>query len=91
MAKKTLAKPLAKPAKKTVAKKALKAAPKVAVRATRREWTKDDLRELKRLVKEKTPARSIASTMERSEGAVRQKAFAEGFSFRKRTASARRK
>jgi NADH:ubiquinone oxidoreductase subunit len=91
MAKKMMAKPSAKTAKKTVVKKAVKAAPKAAARATRREWTKDDLRELKRLVKENTPARSIAATMERSEGAVRQKAFAAGFSFRKRTASARRK
>jgi len=88
MARKTLAKDPAKTTKKTAAKSAPKAAARTVMR---REWTKEDLRELKRLVREKTPARSIATTMERSEGAVRQKSFAEGLSFKTRPASTRHK
>jgi hypothetical protein len=92
MARKTLAKHPVKTATKTATKTASKSAPKAAARTvTRREWTKEDVRELKKLVREKTPARSIATTMERSEGAVRQKAFGEGLSFRKRPAGTRRK
>jgi hypothetical protein len=45
----------------------------------RREWTKSDVRELKSLAK-KVPARQIARKLRRSEGAVRQKAFALGSS-----------
>jgi hypothetical protein len=46
----------------------------------RREWTKTDVRELKTLAREKTPARKIARTLKRSEGATRQKAFSLGVS-----------
>jgi hypothetical protein len=48
--------------------------------ATRREWTKQDVRELKTLAREKTPARRIGRKLRRTEGAVRQKAYAEGIS-----------
>ena len=41
----------------------------------RREWTKDDVRELKTLARQKTPAAKIAKTLKRSLGATRQKAF----------------
>jgi hypothetical protein len=46
----------------------------------RREWTKIDVRELKTLAREKTPARKIARTLKRTEGATRQKAFSLGVS-----------
>jgi hypothetical protein len=43
--------------------------------AKRREWTKDDVRELKTMAKSKTPAPKIAKKLKRSLGATRQKAF----------------
>ena len=46
----------------------------------RREWTKDDVRELKTMAKSKTPAPKIAKTLKRSTGATRQKAFSLGVS-----------
>jgi hypothetical protein len=46
----------------------------------RREWTKGDVRELKSLARGKTPARKIARSLKRTEGATRQKAFALGVS-----------
>jgi hypothetical protein len=46
---------------------------------TRREWTKNDVRELKSLAR-KMPAKQIARKLRRSEGAVRQKAFVLGTS-----------
>jgi len=49
-------------------------------RSKRREWTRDDVRELKALAKQKTPARKIAKTLKRTEGATRQKAFSLGVS-----------
>jgi hypothetical protein len=44
-------------------------------RSKRREWTKDDVRELKTLARQKTPAAKIARSLKRTEGATRQKAF----------------
>ena len=41
----------------------------------RREWTKDEIRELKTMAKSKTPAAKIAKSLKRSVGATRQKAF----------------
>jgi hypothetical protein len=55
--------------------------------ATRREWTKDDVRELKSLARQKTPARVIGRRLKRTEGAVRQKAFALGTSLSTRSRS----
>jgi hypothetical protein len=49
-------------------------------RSKRREWTSADVRELKTLAKQKTPARKIAKTLKRTEGATRQKAFSLGVS-----------
>jgi hypothetical protein len=46
----------------------------------RREWTSVQLRELKSLAKKKTPAKKIAKTLKRPEGATRQKAFSIGLS-----------
>lgn len=50
----------------------------------RREWTKDDVRELKSLAKHKTPAPKIARSLKRTVGAIRQKAFAMGLSLNSR-------
>jgi len=55
--------------------------------AKRREWSKSDVRELKTLARAKTPARVIGRKLGRTEGAVRQKAYAEGMSFNSRGAS----
>ncbi|WP_342359294.1 hypothetical protein [Terrarubrum flagellatum] len=57
-------------AKKAVVKKVTK----------RREWTKDDVRQLKVLAKQKTPAAKVARALKRTEGATRQKAFQLGIS-----------
>jgi hypothetical protein len=46
----------------------------------RREWTKQDVQELKTLARQKTPAAKIAKTLKRSLGATRQKAFSMGVS-----------
>jgi hypothetical protein len=46
----------------------------------RRAWTTAHIRELKLLARKKTPAKKIAKTLKRSEGATRQKAFIIGLS-----------
>jgi hypothetical protein len=46
----------------------------------RREWTKQDVQELKTMAKSKTPAPKIAKSLKRSLGATRQKAFSMGVS-----------
>ncbi len=46
----------------------------------RRQWTKEDIRELKASARQKRPARAIARTLKRTEGATRQKAFSLGIS-----------
>jgi hypothetical protein len=53
-------------------------------RAKRKEWTKTDVRELKTLARQRTGARVIGRRLGRTEGAVRQKAYAEGVSFNSR-------
>jgi hypothetical protein len=55
-----------------------------ARRRVRRDWSKSDLRTLKTLARQKTPARRIGSKLKRSEGAVRQKAYAVGISLNTR-------
>jgi hypothetical protein len=99
MAKKAVTKGVTKAA----AKAASKGAPKGAARSVaggadsrlkiRIEWTKANIRELKTLAREKTPVRTIAANLGRTEGAVRQKAFAEGISLslRRRTTGRGRK
>ena len=90
MAKKAATKGVTKAAAKAASKGAPKLAPKGAARSgpvgagsrvrTRVEWTKANIRELKTLAWEKTPVRTIAANLGRTDGAVRQKAFAEGIS-----------
>ncbi len=43
-------------------------------------WTKDDLKELKRHSREKTPVSKIAKSMKRTEGTIRMKAYQLGMS-----------
>jgi len=53
-------------------------------KATRREWTREDVRGLKTMARQKTPAGAISRKLKRSEGAVRQKAFSLGTSLNTR-------
>jgi hypothetical protein len=46
----------------------------------RRAWTSVQVRELKSLARKKTPAKKIAKSLKRTEGATRQKAFSIGLS-----------
>jgi hypothetical protein len=46
----------------------------------RRAWTTEQVRDLKSLARKKTPARKIAKSLKRTEGATRQKAFSIGLS-----------
>jgi hypothetical protein len=46
----------------------------------KRKWTRDDVRELKSLAREKKPATKIARSLKRTLGATRQKAFTLGVS-----------
>jgi hypothetical protein len=48
--------------------------------AKRREWTKDDVRELKTLARQKTPAAKIAKSLKRILTATCQKASSLGVS-----------
>jgi hypothetical protein len=56
----------------------------MAKRPTRREWTKDDVRELKTLARQKTPVTKIAKVLKRTPGATQQKAFTLGVSLASR-------
>lgn len=59
--------------------------PKKAIRKIRRRaWSKDDLRILKTLARQKVPAPKIARQLKRTVGALRQKAFALGLSLNSR-------
>jgi hypothetical protein len=49
-------------------------------RPVRREWTKEDVRELKAHSRSKTPVAKISKLMKRTIGALRQKALALGIS-----------
>ena len=51
-----------------------------AAKRVRKEWTKENLRELKTHSKAKTPVVKISKTMKRTIGALRQKAYALGLS-----------
>jgi hypothetical protein len=55
-----------------------KAAKKKAKKRTRNVYTKADVRELRAHSKARTPVRTIAKAMKRSEGSLRQKALALG-------------
>jgi len=50
----------------------------------RRAWTSQHVRTLKTLARRKTPAAKIALTLNRTEGATRQKAFSLGLSLESR-------
>ena len=52
----------------------------MAKKASRREWTAQDIKDLKAMAKSKTPAAKIAKTLKRTIGATRQKAFTVGVS-----------
>ena len=56
----------------------------MAKKAKRREWTKDDVKELKTMARNKTPAPKIAKALKRTVGATRQKALAWGVSLNSR-------
>jgi hypothetical protein len=43
-------------------------------------WTPQDLKELKKHSRDKTPVAKIAKAMKRSEGTIRMKAYEGGFS-----------
>jgi hypothetical protein len=47
----------------------------VVKKSKRREWTAQEVRELKSLARQKTPATQIARKLKRTEGATRQKAL----------------
>ena len=49
-------------------------------RVTRRDWTRDEVKELKKHSKGKTPVKSVSRALKRTPGALRQKAFALGIS-----------
>jgi hypothetical protein len=52
----------------------------MAKRTKRREWTKDDVRQLRILARQKTPVAKIAKSLKRTPGATQQKAFTLGVS-----------
>jgi hypothetical protein len=47
----------------------------MAKKSKRREWTEQDVGELKALARQKMPAAKIARTLDRTVDATRQKAF----------------
>jgi hypothetical protein len=53
---------------------------KVKKRTIRRTWTSQDVRELKKHSKSKTPVKAISKAMKRTPAAVRQKATKLGIS-----------
>jgi hypothetical protein len=56
----------------------------MAKKSKRRAWTKEDIRVLKSLARQKTPASKIARTLKRTEGATRQRASSMGVSLETR-------
>jgi hypothetical protein len=63
---------------------AMKAEGLMAKKSKRRAWTKEDVRTLKTLARQKTPAAKIARTLKRTEGATRQRASSLGISLETR-------
>ena len=47
-------------------------------RVIRRDWTRDEVKELKKHSKDKTRVKTISRALKRTPGAVRQKAYALG-------------
>jgi hypothetical protein len=56
----------------------------MAKKSKRRAWSKDDVRTLKALARQKTPAGKIARALKRTEGATRQRASSLGISLETR-------
>jgi hypothetical protein len=56
----------------------------MAKKSKRWAWTKDDIRELKTLARQKLPAGKIARSLRRTEGATRRKASTLGISLNSR-------
>ena len=52
----------------------------MAKTAKSRAWTKDNIRELKTLARQKVPVAKIAKSLKRTLGATKQKAFTLGVS-----------
>jgi len=71
---------MAKKAKKAAKKAAAKKVAKKVKTSARREWSASDVRDLKTHSRQKTPVSKIAKAMNRTEGALRQKAFGLGLS-----------
>lgn len=51
-------------------------------------WTAEQVRDVRRMLREGVPAKRMARHVRRSEGALRQKVFALGLSFRRRSGRA---
>ncbi len=49
-------------------------------RVVRRDWTRDEVKELKKHSKNKTPVKTVSRALKRTPGALRQKAYALGIS-----------
>ena len=49
-------------------------------RVIRRDWTRDEVKELKKHSKGKTPVKTVSRVLKRTPGALRQKAYALGIS-----------
>ena len=49
-------------------------------RVTRRDWTRDEVKELRKHSKGKTPVKTVSRALKRTPGALRQKAYALGIS-----------
>jgi len=55
-----------------------------AKKIKRRAWNKDDVREFKKLARQKVPAPKLARNFKRTVGAIRQKALSLGISLNSR-------
>jgi hypothetical protein len=49
-------------------------------RVIRRDWTRDEVKELKKHSKGKTPVKTVSRALKRTPAALRQKAYALGIS-----------
>jgi hypothetical protein len=49
-------------------------------RVVRREWTRDEVKELRKHSKGKTPVKTVSRALKRTHAALRQKAYALGIS-----------
>lgn len=63
-----------------VAASAMPATARKARKIKRREWTRDDVRQLRSLAKQRTPVARIAKMLKRTPGATAAKAFKLGVS-----------